>query len=130
MQSFKINKAKIKQASNVALKLLAGSYSASPMLASNVNTISPSAGSKDVKVRFTPANPTCMFRSLIEHDVSGALLKLISNHQRYFSHQQALPAGVHFISDEDAVNHNRFASEHSCKGLQLFDLGLLYEFQK
>jgi len=112
----------IEQASNQAPELLAQCYSASCMWTANACTVSPSADTADGKVHFTAANLSSMFHRSIEHETTSALLHKIFSDQRYFSHHHALPVGSHF-GDEGAANHNRFATQYSEQGVQLFVFG-------
>ncbi|MXP68002.1 N-succinylarginine dihydrolase [Pantoea sp. Aalb] len=117
------NDAQILQyASKVSPHLLSALSSASSMWAANAATVSPSADSADGKIHFTVANLNNKLHRSLEAPVTAAILRATFNNNSYFVHHNSLIQQSDF-SDEGAANHNRFCSEYTHQGIQLFVYG-------
>ncbi|WP_237386959.1 N-succinylarginine dihydrolase [Xenorhabdus sp. Sc-CR9] len=102
--------------------LLSGLSSASSMWTANAATVSPSADSADQRVHFTVANLNNKLHRSLESTTTARALKAVFPDQDCFVHHDPLPQHADW-GDEGAANHNRFCSEYSEAGVQLFVYG-------
>lgn len=112
----------LNRAAKEAPYLLSGVSSASSMWAANAATVSPSADTSDGRVHFTPANLVSNFHRSLEHETTGAILKAIFKHDRFFTHHASLHPTDHF-GDEGAANHARLCAAYGEPGVEFFVYG-------
>jgi succinylarginine dihydrolase len=96
--------------------------SAACMWTANAATVSPSSDTQDGKLHLTPANLSSKFHRSIEAPFTTQLFQMIFNEPSLFTVHPSLPQGTYF-ADEGAANHNRFCSDYSQPGLELFVWG-------
>lgn len=116
------NEEMLKQAFNLAPRVLSAVYSASSMWAANAATVSAAPDTKDGKVHFTPANLVSSLHRAQESSFTAKALRYIFQNEDYFIHHNPLPSCMS-LADEGAANVNRLCFKHQNKGLMLFVYG-------
>ena len=102
--------------------LVANVSAASSMWTANAATVSSSSNTSDGRVHITPANLIAMPHRAFEATQSRRTLSAIFKDETHFCVHPLLAANPLF-GDEGAANHNRLASSHGAKGLELFVYG-------
>lgn len=110
------------QAYETSPELLYAVSSAAYMWTANGATISPSADTLDGKLHITPANLSSKLHRSIEAPFTEKVLRKIFHNRDLFNIHSPLPQSE-YLADEGAANHNRFCSEYSQKGIELFVWG-------
>ncbi|WP_418152404.1 N-succinylarginine dihydrolase [Litorimonas sp. RW-G-Af-16] len=102
--------------------LVANMSAASSMWTANAATVSAGSQTSDGRVHLTPANLVAMPHRALEAEQTHHTLSAIFKDTNHFNVHAPLPANSLF-GDEGAANHNRLASGHGAKGLELFVYG-------
>lgn len=98
-------------------ELLAKASSASSMWAANAATVSPSLDTSDNRLHITIANLVSNKHRAIESQATYKYFKQVFSADCFRVHEPVL------APDEGAANHNRLASHHGSKGLEIFVYG-------